>query len=171
MNVWQSCCIMNSRPSPLAGLHLFAQRLPDHSDHDASDIIQPDIVLPAQWTAAFRRHQRSGETKLLAGVLLSAWHDLDSPHRSVRLDAESFFEMPDAGKPLSLRFLCEAFELQVSVVQQVARERIKRTSQKIRPRLVAKSGAHSSISADRKGAGSNREPEGLPLSAGITLAS
>ena len=158
---------MNSRLSTFAGLHLFVQRQPDHTDHDmASDIIQPDFVVPAQWSAAFRRHQRSGETKLLMEVLLSAWDDLDSPRRNVRLDAEFFFEMADAGEPLSLRFLCEAFELEVSAVQQIARERIQRTSQKVRLQLVAKSGACLSTG------GSNREPdEGLALSAVSGMAS
>jgi hypothetical protein len=164
---------MDLQPSASRNIFLLVSTPPEHSYHDemASNVIEPDIVVPAQWSAAFRRRQRSGETKLLAEVLLSAWHDLDSPHRRVRLDAEFFFEMPDAGEPLSLRFLCEAFQLEVPAVQQVARERIKRTSQTIRPRPVSTSGASALKSADRKGAGSNREPDRLPSSAVITLAS
>jgi hypothetical protein len=131
--LWQIYRTMNSGASNFAGLHLLAQRQPDHTHDIASDIIQPDIVVPDQWSAAFRRRQRSGETKLLAGVLISAWNDLDSLHKRVRLEAMFFFEMADAGEPISLRFLCEAFELELSGVQQLARHRIERTCHKVGP--------------------------------------
>lgn len=101
--------------------------IPRDMDRDlASAIIQPDFVLPAQWSEAFRRRPRSREAALLAQVLASAWEDLDSPDRAARCDARYFFEIADAGKPLSLRFLCEAFGLDLSAVQQIARERIQR---------------------------------------------
>jgi hypothetical protein len=91
----------------------------------ANGLIQPDHVLPVQWAAAFRRRQRSKEAALLAQVLASAWEDLNSPDRAARHDARNFFEIADAGRPLSLRFLCEAFGLELSAVQQMARERIQ----------------------------------------------
>jgi|HubBroStandDraft_2_1064218.scaffolds.fasta_scaffold336802_2 hypothetical protein len=124
----------------VAGGHLLAQRQPDHPDRDiASNMIQPDFVVPDQWSAAFRRRQRSGETNLLAVVLICAWNDLVSPHRKVRLDARFFFELPDAGKPVSLRFLCEAFGLELSAVQQLAWYQVRRTSHKLWPQIAAKS--------------------------------
>jgi hypothetical protein len=55
--------------------------------------------------------------RILAAMLISAWNDLVSPRWKVRLEAKFFFEMPDAGKPISLRFLCEAFGLELSAVQ------------------------------------------------------
>ncbi len=102
--------------------------IPGGLDRDiASAIIRPDLVLPIQWNEAFRRRPRSREANLLAQVLLaSAWEDLDSPDRAARRDATYFFEIADAGEPLSLRFLCEAFGLELSVVQRIARERIQR---------------------------------------------
>ncbi len=114
----------NPRYSGLADLQPVIAGATD--DNLGSDIIQPDFVVPAQWSAAFRRRHQSREAALLAEVLVSAWQDLDSPKRAVRLDATVFFEMADAGEPLSLRFLCEAFELELSAVQQIARARIQR---------------------------------------------
>jgi len=102
------------------------------TDRDVANIFQPDFVVPAQWSAAFRRHRRSREAALLAEVLLSAWRELDSPDHSVRLEARVFFEVADAGQPLSLRFLCEAFELELSAVQQIARDRIQRAENQVR---------------------------------------
>jgi hypothetical protein len=95
--------------------------------HDsASGIIRPDFVLPSQWSDEFRHRHWSREAALLAQVLASAWQDLESPDRAARRDARYFFEIADAGEPLSLRFLCEAFGLEVSAVQRTARERIER---------------------------------------------
>jgi len=100
------------------------------------DIFQPDFVVPAQWSAAFRRRHRSREAALLAEVLVSAWQDLDSPVRAVRLEAKVFFELADAGEPLSLRFLCEAFDLELSAVQQISRDRIQRAESQGRDSTV-----------------------------------
>jgi len=92
----------------------------------ASGIIRPDFVVPSQWSEAYRQRLWSREAALLAQVLASAWQDLDSPDRAARRDARYFFEIADAGQPLSLRFLCEALGLEVSAVQRTARERIQR---------------------------------------------
>ena len=92
----------------------------------ASAIIRPDFVLPSQWSAAFRHRLWSREATLLAQVLALAWEDLESADSAVQRDASYFFEIADAGQPLSLRFLCEALGLELSAVQRVARERIKR---------------------------------------------
>jgi hypothetical protein len=48
----------------------------------------------------------------------------------VQREAKYFFEIADAGQPLSLRFLCEAFGLELSAVQQVARESIERAERR-----------------------------------------
>ena len=64
--------------------------IPGVTERDSgSNVFQPDFVVPVQWSAAFRRHHRSREAALLAEVLVSAWQDLDSPNRRVRLDAEA----------------------------------------------------------------------------------
>ena len=124
----------NPRYSGLADLQPVA---PGVTERDVgSDIFQPDFVVPAQWSAAFRRRHRSREAALLAEVLVSAWQDLDSPRRAVRLEAKVFFEMADAGEPLSLRFLCEAFELELCAVQQIARDRIQRAESQGRDSIV-----------------------------------
>jgi hypothetical protein len=109
--------------STLAGLRTISGDLERDA---ASGIIRPDFVLPAQWSQAYRHRLWSGEAALLAQVLASAWQDLDSPDRAARHDARYFFEIADAGQPLSLRFLCEALGLEVSAVQRTARERIER---------------------------------------------
>jgi hypothetical protein len=96
----------------------------------ANAILRPDFVVPAQWSEAFRRRPRSREAALLAQVLASAWEDLESADSAVQRDAKYFFEIADAGQPLSLRFLCEAFGLELSAVQQVARERIERAERR-----------------------------------------
>jgi hypothetical protein len=120
-----------------SGLPNLQPIIPRSTDRDiGSDILQPDFVVPAQWSAAFRRRHRSREAALLAQVLASAWQDLDSHERAVRLDAEFFFELADAGKPLSLRFLCEAFDLELSAVQQIARARIQRAKNHCRESTV-----------------------------------
>ena len=114
-------------PRYYSGLADLQPVIPGVTDRDlGNDIFQPDFVVPAQWSAAFRRRYRSREAALLGEVLVSAWQDLDSPNRRVRLEAEVFFELADAGEPLSLRFLCEAFDLELSAVQQIARDRIQR---------------------------------------------
>ena len=129
-----------------------------------SAIIRPDFVLPAQWSEAFRRRHWSREAALLAQVLTSAWEDLDSPDRALRRDARYFFEQADAGEPLSLRFLCEAFGLELSAVQQTARERIQRTrlhSERradtgridVRTRAVASRKSSSRLDADGRASG------------------
>ena len=114
-------------PRYYSGLADLQPVIPGLTDRDlGNDILQPDFVVSAQWSAAFRRRYRSREAALLAEVLVSAWQDLDSPKRRVRLEAKVFFEQADAGEPLSLRFLCEAFGLELSAVQQIARNRIQR---------------------------------------------
>jgi len=114
-------------PRYYSGLADLQPVIPGVTDRDlGNDIFQPDFVVPAQWSAAFRRRYRSREAALLGEVLVSAWQDLDSPKRRVRLEAKVFFEQADAGEPLSLRFLCEAFGLELSAVQQIARDRIRR---------------------------------------------
>src|SRR5689334_7112551 len=72
-------------------------------------LLAPNDLLPTQWAEAFRQRLISGELALLAEVLSPAWEELGSPNRIVRLDAENFFDQPDAGQPLSLRFVCDVF--------------------------------------------------------------
>jgi hypothetical protein len=57
-------------------------------------------------------------------VFASAWEDLASPDDRVCSEAKSFFTRADAGEPLSLRFLCKVFELDLDAVQSMARARI-----------------------------------------------
>jgi hypothetical protein len=121
--------------------------IPPGMDRDiASAIIRPDFVLPAQWSEAFRRRPRSREAALLAQVLASAWEDLDSPERAIQRDAWYFFEIADAGKPLSLRFLCEAFGLELGKVQQAARERIERAQRRSQDSVACPASSRDPVS-------------------------
>ena len=43
---------------------------------------------------------------------------------SIRAERSIFLQRPDAGKPLSLLFLCEIFELDLTAVQTMARARM-----------------------------------------------
>ncbi len=71
-----------------------------------------------------------------AEVLVSSWQDLDPPDGAVKLEPQVFFEKGDVREPLSLRFLCEAFERELSAVQQIARDRIQCTESQGRDSTV-----------------------------------
>src|SRR5260370_31173317 len=59
-------------------------------------LLAPNDLLPTQWAEALRQRLISGELALLAEVLSSAWEELGSPNRIVRLDAENFFDQAHA---------------------------------------------------------------------------
>ena len=82
-----------------------------------------ELVL-SQWAEMLRRRVEtrnsafSGVSSLQPGKISGRRVKVSAPKR------KSFFAKPDAGKPLSLRFLCEAIELDLGAVQEMARARI-----------------------------------------------
>ena len=102
----------------------FSPKTYEVADSVIDSLIAPNDLVPSQWAEMLRRRPENRELHLLWGIFFCAWEDLASPHDHIRAEAESFFTRPDAGEPLSLRFLCEAFELDLRAVQAMARTRI-----------------------------------------------
>lgn len=94
------------------------------ADSLLNSLLLSNYLLPSQWVGLHRRRMESRELYLLWGVFVSAWIDLASTKSHVREEAEVFFTQPDAGEPVSLRFLCDVFDLDIVAVQAVVRERI-----------------------------------------------
>jgi hypothetical protein len=103
----------------------FSDRTCQIADSVFDSLLASNDLLPVQWAAALRRRVESRELRLLREVFTSAWEDLASPDDRVCSEAEHFFNGADAGEPLSLRFLCEVFELDLGAVQSIARARIE----------------------------------------------
>jgi hypothetical protein len=94
------------------------------ADSSIGSLLASYDMVPSQWANMHRRKVQSGELQLLWGVFFGAWEDLRSPRDRIRTEAECFFTRADAGHPLSLRYLCEVFDLDLEVVQAVARARL-----------------------------------------------
>jgi hypothetical protein len=94
------------------------------ADSAFDSLLASNDLVPSQWVGMLRRRVENGELYLLWGVFFSAWQDLASPRDRIASEAASFFTRPDAGEPVSLRFLCEALELDLNAVQAMARARI-----------------------------------------------
>jgi hypothetical protein len=113
----------------------FSARTHEVADSVFDSLLQSNDLVPSQWAGMLRRRAENGELYLLWGVFCSAWEDLASPRDRIRLEAACFFARPDAGTPVSLRFLCEALELNLSAVQAMARARVaKGAPEGARPR-------------------------------------
>ncbi len=95
------------------------------ADSVLDSLLTPNRLVPSQWAGLRRRRLQSKDLYLLWGVFISAWQDLASTDYRIRVDAAKFFTMADAGEPVSLRFLCDVFELDLSAVQVAARLRIE----------------------------------------------
>ncbi|HKD70411.1 MAG TPA: hypothetical protein VKB84_26475 [Candidatus Binataceae bacterium] len=100
------------------------------ADSVIDSLMASNDLVPSQWVGMLRRRVESRELRLLWEVFFTAWEDLGSPRECIRAEAESFFTRPEAGEPLSLRFLCDALELDLKAVQAMARARIAAGMQK-----------------------------------------
>jgi len=116
-----SHCGMGGTPINLSE---FSDRTYEIAESVFDSLVASNDLLPVQWAGALRRRVESRELRLLREVFASAWEDLASPDHRVCSEAEHFFTRADAGEPLSLRFLCEVFELDLGAVQSIARARI-----------------------------------------------
>jgi len=110
-----------------------------HKNYEVADslvnsLLASNNLLPNQWAGMLGRRAENRELHLLWGVFYSAWEDLRSPRIPIRSEAARFFTEADAGKPVSLRFLCEVFDLDLNAVQLMARARIAGGVQKGRRR-------------------------------------
>jgi len=100
-----------------------------HKDYEVADslvnsLLGSNNLLPNQWAGMLGRRAENRELHLLWGFFYWAWEDLRSPRIRIRSEAARFFAETDAGKPLSLRFLCEVFDLDLNAVQLMAWARI-----------------------------------------------
>ena len=100
------------------------------ADSVIDSLMASNDLVPSQWVGMLRRRVESRELRLLWEVFFTAWEDLGSPRECIRAEAESFFTRPEAGEPLSLRFLCDALELDLKAVKAMARARIAAGMQK-----------------------------------------
>jgi len=112
---------VNGIPNNLSG---FSPNSYDVANSVVASLMASNDLVPSQWAGMLRRRVESRELHLLWGVFITAWEDLGSPRECIRAEAQSFFTRPEAGEPLSLRFLCEALELDLKAVQVMARARI-----------------------------------------------
>jgi hypothetical protein len=128
--------------------NLFDYSVKTHEVADAvfDSLLTSNDLVPSQWAGMLGQRVENGELHLLWGVFFSAWQDLASPRDRIRSEAASFFTRPDAGEPVSLRFLCEALELNLNAVQEMARARIATGArQGARPRRNAYRSGHISV--------------------------
>src|SRR5690242_8748281 len=95
------------------------------ADAVLDSLLVTNHLVPTQWASLRRQPAHSRELHLLWWVFISAWEDLGSTDNPVRAEAVRFFTIPDAGEPISLRFLCDAFDLDLGAVQTMARVRIE----------------------------------------------
>ena len=107
----------------------FSAKTYDVADSAVDSLLASNDMVPSQWAGMLRRRVENPELHLLWGVLFCAWEDLASPHDHIRSEAARFFTLADAGAPVSLRLLCEAFELDLRAVQAMARARIAADAQ------------------------------------------
>src|SRR5215470_12205687 len=105
----------------------FSAKTSEVGDSVLDSLLASNDMVPSQWAGMLRQRVENREQSLLWGVLFCAWEDLTSPRDRIRAEAIRFFIDADAGAPLSLRFLCEAFELDLRAVQVMARVRIAQT--------------------------------------------
>jgi hypothetical protein len=126
----------------------FSAKTKEIADSAIDSLLASNDLAPSQWAGMLRRRVENRELHLLWGVLFCAWEDLASPHARIRPEATRFFTFADAGAPVSLRLLCEAFELDLRAVQAMARARIaagaqtggaRRRLNASRPRYVSSS--------------------------------
>src|SRR5215472_17071232 len=102
----------------------FSAKTYDVADSAVDSLLASNDMVPSQWAGMLRRRVENRELHLLWGVFFCAWEDLASPHDRIRSEAERFFSFADAGAPVSLPLLCEAFELDLRAVQAMAIARI-----------------------------------------------
>src|SRR5689334_13326864 len=81
------------------------------ADSVLDSLLMSNHLVPSQWASLRRQRMQSRELYLLWGVFISAWEDLATTDHAVRAEAVRFFTIADAGQPVSLRFLCDVFDL------------------------------------------------------------
>ena len=111
--------------SPTKKLSEFSAEACKVADAALDSLLSSSDLVRSQWADLWRPQLQSGELNLLWWIFISAWEDLASDDYRVRAEAARFFTNAEAGEPVSLRFLCDVFELDVRAVQTVARVRIE----------------------------------------------